>query len=55
MTLLQHKYEAALSTGSILTNKFELDEIAYENYVGINGQKPIRVTMYKAGKYIGGK
>ena len=52
MTLLQHHYEAALSTGSILTNKFELDEIAYENYVGLNGQRPIRVTIYKDGKYI---
>jgi hypothetical protein len=55
MTLLQHKYEAALSTGSILTNKFELDEIAYEKYVGLNGQKPIRVTIYKDETYIGEK
>jgi hypothetical protein len=53
MTLLQHKYEAALSKGSILTNKFELDEIAYENYVGINGQRPIRMTIYKNERYTG--
>ena len=55
MTLLQHKYETALSTGSILSNKFKLDEIAYENYVGLNGQKPICVTIYKDGKYTGEK
>jgi hypothetical protein len=46
MTLLQHHYEAALSTGSILTNKFEPDEIAYKNYMVINGQRPIRMTIY---------
>lgn len=55
MTLLQHKYESALSTASILTNKFELDEIAYENYVGLNGQRPIRMTIYKDETYIGEK
>jgi hypothetical protein len=55
MTLLQHKYEAALSTGSILIKKFELDEIAYENYMGLNGQKPIRMTIYKDETYIGEK
>ncbi len=55
MTLLQHKYEAVLSTGSILTNKFELDEIAYENYVGLNGQKSIRMAIYKNERYTGDK
>lgn len=55
MTLLQHKYETALSKESILTNKFELDEIAYENYMGLNGQKPIRMTIYKDETYIGDK
>lgn len=52
----EHQYDYFINfTHNTSANKFELEEIASENYLHLNGQKPTRTPIYKDGKYVGGK
>ena len=49
----EHQYDYFINfIARAPTNELELDEIAFENYLQLNGQKPKRMTIYKDGKYI---
>lgn len=49
----EHQYDYFINfIARASTNELELDEIAFENYLQLNGQKPKRMTIYKDGKYI---
>ena len=52
----EHQYDYFINfTYNTSTNKFELDEVAFESYLQLNGQKPKRITIYKDGKYVADK
>lgn len=40
-------------TTNASTTKFYLDKIEFENHLHLNGKKPIRIVLYKDGKYSG--
>lgn len=49
----QHQYDYFINFSfNPTTNKFELDKIEFENYLGHNGQKPKREISYNDGKYV---
>ena len=49
----EHQYDYFINfIARAPTNELELDQIAFENYLQLNGQKPKRMTIYKDGKYI---
>ena len=49
----QHQFDYFINFIFNTTRKeFELGEIAFENYLHSDGQKPKRITVYKDGKYI---
>lgn len=49
----EHQYDYYINfIHNTSTSKFELDKIAFENYLNLNGQKPKRAIIYNDGKYI---
>lgn len=49
----EHQYDYFINFNTkTSTNTFELDEIEFENYLHLNGQKPKHTTIYKDGKYV---
>jgi hypothetical protein len=49
----EHQYDYFINfIAKTSTNTFELDNIEFENYLHLNGQKPKRTTIYKDGKYV---
>ncbi len=53
---IEHQYDYYINFNfNTSTNNFVLDKIEFENYLHLHGQKPKRTTVYKDGKYVGGK
>ena len=49
----EHQYDYFINFNyNSSTDKFELNNIAFENYIHLNGRKPERTTIYKDGKYV---
>jgi hypothetical protein len=49
----EHQYDYFINFNyNTSSDKFELDNIEFENYLHLNGQKPKRTTIYKDGKYV---
>lgn len=49
----EHQYDFFINfNANASTNKFELDKIEFENYLGLSGQKPKHIIIYKDGKYV---
>lgn len=52
----QHQYDYFIDfIYNTAQSKFELDKIAFENYLNRSGEKPERIAVYKDGKYVGDK
>lgn len=49
-----HQYDYFINfTYNATRKEYELLDIAFENFVNSNGQKPKRITIFKDGQYIG--
>ena len=52
----EHQYDYFINfTYNTTLKVFQLEKIEFENYINSNGQKPKRMSIYKDGKYLGGK
>jgi hypothetical protein len=50
----EHQFDYFLNFNyNTSSDKFELNNIEFENYLHLNGQKPKRIMIYKDGKYSG--
>ena len=48
----KHQYDYFINFNfDVSANNYELNNIEFENYLQLNGQKPKRTSVYKAGKY----